>query len=393
MRQSCGPQTAIVTDGLWRKSLSAVRSLGRAGFDVAVMGDSLFTTSFWSGYTRDRVRAPTAARDPEGFGKALERLLERKPGAVLLPMEDATLRWVSEHREELSRKARFLIPSKEALEIAWDKGRTLQLAQRIGLPCPYTWEPKDAVEFARKADELAPGTFVTKPRSGTGSAGVTYGESRTIEEWEALWRRLGPLLIQERVPPQGRGQGVSVLMDSEGKCVSAFAHERLQQYPNSGGPSTDRRGIQAPQLIEASVSLLERLEWRGIAMVEWKIDPRDGIPKLMEINPRFWGSLELAVRSGADFPRLYAQAALGERSGRSLPYRANVRCRWMIPGELLRYLTQPRRAREGLIAFLRGLPASAEEWDPRDLTGTIATIVCMAAQALNPRYWKYLLRG
>jgi predicted ATP-grasp superfamily ATP-dependent carboligase len=385
-----------VTDGLWRKSLSAIRSLGAAGFDVAVMGDSFFTTGFWSGFTTDRLIAPTAATDAERFGRGLERMLARHPGAVLLPMEDATLRWVSEHREELAAKCRFLIPSRESLATAWDKGLTLQLAQRLGIPCPRTWEPKDtegALEFAKHAAGLEPGSFVVKPRSGTGSAGVAYGDRRSASEWEAHWRRFGPMLIQERVPPQGRGQGVSVLMGPDGECVASFAHERIQQYPNSGGPSTDRKSIHAPALVEQSVRLLKRLEWRGVAMVEWKLDPRDGQAKLMEINPRFWGSLELAVRSGVDFPLLYARAALGETSTPVTRYPEGVRCRWMVPGEVLRYLSQKSGEREGWLAFLSGLPGCAEEWDARDWLGTLATVVCTGAQALNPRYWKYVRRG
>lgn len=357
------------------------------------MGDSIFTTGFWSGFTTDRIRAPGAAADAAGFGKALEKCLTRHPGAVLLPMEDATLRYVSEHREELASKARFLIPSRESLAIAWDKALTLHLAQRLGLPCPRTYEFSNALEFAKQALALEPGSFVAKPRSGTGSAGINYGEKRTAADWEAHWRRYGPMLIQERVPPQGRGQGVSILMGQDGECVAAFAHERLQQYPNSGGPSTDRRGIHAPSLVEQSIQLLRRLEWRGIAMVEWKIDPRDGQPKLMEINPRFWGSLELAVRSGVNFPLLYARAAVGEKLEPVITYQTGLRCRWMVPGEILRYLTQPRGAREGWIAFLRGLPGNAEEWNAGDLIGTLATLVCTAAAALNPRYWKYVRRG
>jgi predicted ATP-grasp superfamily ATP-dependent carboligase len=387
------PARAIVTDGLWRKSLSAIRSLGRAGFDVTVMGDSFFTTGFWSGYATGRAIAPSAASDPDAFGKRLLKLVGEHPGAVLLPMEDATLKWVSDHREELEGKARFLIPSRESLEIALDKRLTLQVAARLGLPCPRTWEPEDAPEFARLASGLEPGTFVVKPRSGTGSAGLVYGEKLAATDWEAHWRRFGPMLLQERIPEQGRGLGVSALMDQDGRCVATFAHERLQQYPNSGGPSTDRRSIHAPELVERSLELLRRLEWRGIAMVEWKTDPRDNQPKLMEINPRFWGSLELAVRSCVDFPLLYARAALGERSQPVTSYVVGRRCRWMIPGEILRYLTQAPARREGIIEFLRGLPALAEEWDPRDLLGTLATLVCTAGLALNPRYWKYVRRG
>ncbi len=386
-------QSAIVTDGLWRKSLSAIRSLGKAGFEVTVLGDSLFTTGFWSSYTTGRVRAPTAASDPQAFGRTLERIITASPGAVLLPMEDATLRWVSENRERLAREARFVIPSREALATAWDKARTIQVAQKLGIPCPRTWEPVDAQLFAELAKQLEPDTFVAKPRSGSGSAGVVYGSADTHVDWDAHWRRHGPMLVQERVPAFGRGQGVSVLMDAQGELVAAFAHERLQQYPNSGGPSTDRRGIWAPELVEKSVALLRRLEWRGIAMVEWKVDPRDNTPKLMEINPRFWGSLELAVRSGVDFPLLYARTALGGRTEPVTRYPAGLRCRWMLPGELLRYATQPSGQREGLIAFFRGLPGLAEEWDWKDLMGTLATVLCTAAAALNPRYWKYVRRG
>ncbi|MDR3608520.1 MAG: ATP-grasp domain-containing protein [Oligoflexia bacterium] len=386
-------ESALVTDGLWRKSLSAIRSLGKAGLDVAVMGDSRFTTGFWSRYTRERIIAPTAANDHEGFGHALLSALRRKPGRILFPMEDASLMWVSEHRDEILSLARTLLPPEESLRIAQDKGATLEIARQLGLPCPRSFESKDADEFAKHVGALEPGSFVVKPRSGSGSAGVAYGEYQPTEAWKKHWERFGPMLIQERVPPQGRGRGVSLLFDRNGECVAEFAHERIQQYPNSGGPSTDRQSVHAPELVQWSIQLLKRLSWQGIAMVEWKEDPRDGQPKLMEINPRFWGSLELACRSGVDFPALFARAASGESAGPPPTYPAGVRCRWMIPGEILRYLTQPRAERESLCRFMKGLPGLAEEWDPQDLQGAIATIVCTGAYAINPRYWKYLRRG
>lgn len=388
---------AIVTDGLWRKSLSAIRSLGKAGFEVTVMGDTLFTTGFWSRFCSKRVTAPLASRDADGFGAALLKDLESSRAAgraapVILPMEDPSLLWVTRNRARLEGLARLLLPSEEALEIASDKGRTLRVARELGLPCPETHEPASAGEFASHCArwEKEGRSFAVKPRTGTGSAGVKY--SGADADWKAHWDKYGAMLLQERIPAHGHGQGVSLLMRADGECVAAFAHERLQQYPNSGGPSTDRHGIYAPELVARSIALLKKLGWRGIAMVEWKIDPRDGVAKLMEINPRFWGSLELAVRSGVDFPALYARAAMGERVAPVLDYRAGVRCRWMIPGEVLRYVTQMRSEREGLLGFLRGLPGSAEEWDWRDLRGTLAVVACTAALALNPRYWKYVRR-
>src|SRR5262249_9136698 len=116
---------AIVTDGLWRKSLSAIRSLGRAGVVVEVMGDSLFTTGFWSRYTRRRLRGRVAARDADAFGASLlaelERLGAQAVRPVVFPMEDATINWVSRHRARVAARADFLLPPEPSLEIAQDK--------------------------------------------------------------------------------------------------------------------------------------------------------------------------------------------------------------------------------------------------------------------------------
>jgi predicted ATP-grasp superfamily ATP-dependent carboligase len=385
----------VVTDGLWRKSLSAIRSLGKAGFQVAVMGDSVFTTGFWSRYTRRRIRAPLASQDAEGFGGALLHTLEELAhGAgrpVLVPMEDASLMWISRHRQQVAACADLLLAPADSLAVAQDKAATVRVAREIGLPCPQTWAPASVEELCAHVAHLEPGGFVVKPRTGSGSAGVVYGEPRTAEVWRREWERQGPLLIQERIPAAGAGQGVGLLMDGAGSCVAAFAHERLREYPNSGGPSTDRRSIHAPQLVEWSIALLQRLSWRGIAMTEWKVDVRDGTPKLMEINPRFWGSLELAVRAGVDFPVLYARAARGDTVRAPADYADGVRCRWMMPGEILRYLSAARR--EPLRAFIDGLPRSAEEWDSTDLRGALATLVCTGAHAFDPRYWRYVRRG
>src|SRR5262249_24865380 len=116
---------AIVTDGLLRKRLSAIRSLGRAGFVDEVMGGSLFSTGFWSRYTRRRLFAPVAARDADAFGERLLRTLRGLAGRgirpVVFPMEDASINWISRHRASIAAHADLLLPSEASLEIAQDK--------------------------------------------------------------------------------------------------------------------------------------------------------------------------------------------------------------------------------------------------------------------------------
>ena len=140
-----------------------------------------------------------------------------------------------------------------------------------------------------------------------------------------------------------------------------------------------------------SLQLLETVQWRGVAMVEWKMDLRTGKPMLMEINRRFWGSLELAVRSGVDFPMLYAHASVGYAAPEPTPV-LGLRCRWLIPGDVLRRLTSEKAARESLRSFWAGLPYSAEEWDRKDLRGFVASIFCQGLAVIRPKYRKMLRR-
>lgn len=383
---------ALVTDGQWRQALSAIRSLGKAGYRVTVMGDSLFTMGYWSRFTNRRVRAVGANTDLEAFGRTLLDQLEHEPGAVVVPMGDAAVTWVCANLDRVTRSGRALMPPLESLRITHDKAATAAVAKEIGLPVPRTWEPKTPSEVAEIVAALEPGGFVVKPRRGVGSSGLMYGQKADRAFWAAHWDLFGPLLVQERVPPEGRGLGVSLLLDGNGECCAEVTHERLQQYPNSGGPSTDRQTIHAPELVKWSLALLKRLAWRGVAMVEWKADPRDGQPKLMEINGRFWGSLELAVRAGVDFPLIYARLASGEACGPPPQYPAGIRCRWLVPGDVLRFATQSRQDREPFRDFLRGLPATAEEWDPQDIRGAVASVICTGALGLRPSNWKYLTR-
>lgn len=98
----------------------------------------------------------------------------------------------------------------------------------------------------------------------------------------------------------GDAYGVSVLFN-KGEQRAIFTHKRLREYPISGGPSTLRESIRYPEIEEYALDLLTALNWHGVAMVEFRVDARDGKPKLIEINPGFWTGLPLAIYAGVDF--------------------------------------------------------------------------------------------
>ncbi len=386
---------AIVTDGLWRKSISTIRALGKAGFSVSVMGDTVFTTGFWSRFTNKKIIAALAKNNESQFENALKNELAQygthnKP--VIFFMEDASIVWASNNADYLNKRAYVLLPPSESLEIAENKSKTMQIAEKLDISCPKTYTPKDFSQFMKILNSLNKANFIIKPQTASGSMGIVYN-NKSNDEWEEHWKIYGPLLIQEKIPKGGKGQGVSILFDDSSNVVAVFSHERVYEYPASGGPSTDRISISAPKIEEMSIRLLKKLRWKGIAMVEWKIDSRDNKPKLMEINPRFWGSLELAVRSGVNFPVLYAKAAMHKEIEKVSKYKLGVRCRWLIPGDILRYLTINKTKRESVREFLKGLPQLSEEWDIEDISGFLATLICSFVLALNPKYWKFLKRN
>src|SRR5690606_2853052 len=127
-----------------------------------------------------------------------------------------------------------------------------------------------------------------------------------------------------------------------------------------------------PQLLDRCVELLRRFNWEGVAMIECKVSAATGIPYIMEINGRFWGSLQLAIDAGVDFPRLLVEGTNG--SVLVTEYTNGVRLRWEL-GDLDHLIARMRRSpeelalppgypsrRRALLDFFTGfLPANRQE--------------------------------
>jgi predicted ATP-grasp superfamily ATP-dependent carboligase len=135
-----------------------------------------------------------------------------------------------------------------------------------------------------------------------------------------------PLILQEKIT--GPGIGVFLCVH-RGATVALFSHRRLREKPPTGGVSVLSESIETrSDLRQYSERLLRELGWSGVAMVEFKLDARDGVPKLMEINGRFWGSLQLAVDAGVDFPAILVATVTGDHP-KSLPqYQVGIQSRW-----------------------------------------------------------------
>jgi predicted ATP-grasp superfamily ATP-dependent carboligase len=114
-----------------------------------------------------------------------------------------------------------------------------------------------------------------------------------------------------------------------GVCKRVFMWNEIRSYPPSGGSSTYSESIYDPKVKEYGLKLLDALDWHGVAHIEFKLDKRDKQFKLMEINPKFWASVEVASQSGIDFPYLLCKMANGVQLEYSEEYDRNVKFHWL----------------------------------------------------------------
>jgi predicted ATP-grasp superfamily ATP-dependent carboligase len=226
-------------------------------------------------------------------------------------------------------------PDIDAFTALTNKERLLEEAARLGIAIPSQEIVRD-IETVNSIDlsQLCY-PIVVKPARSVGERegvrarfSVSYASdaSELLRKMRVLPAAAFPLLLQQRVV--GPGTGIFLLL-WDGKLKAQFAHERLCEKPASGGESVYRESVAIDEdLRDRSRALLDRFGWRGVAMVEYKRDAATGQPYLMEVNGRFWGSLQLAIDSGVDFPRILVGLALGGRDEQMPSYRVGVRSRW-----------------------------------------------------------------
>jgi predicted ATP-grasp superfamily ATP-dependent carboligase len=343
----------LVTDGNQRSTLALTRALGRQGISVTVAEREVPCFASQSKYCSRALAYRPPSSDPQGFVEDILKELKSSCYDLLIPMTDLTAFLVSENEKKFSQHIQIPLPPKEIFQKACDKAEVLKLALENGIPIPTTYFVGDWDEMKKLSSQLSY-PVVIKPRTsslfvgdGWVRVGVDYAYSAEefIFKCESPNRLLPPPLIQERII--GSGYGVFALFN-RGKARAIFFHKRLREKPPSGGVSVLSESIPVdPQMKLYAVRMLERLSWHGVAMIEFKLDEKDCQPKLMEINPRFWGSLQLAIYSGVNFPYLLYKMILEGDVEPVWEYQVGVKNRWLL-GDLDHLLARLFKSNQAL---------------------------------------------
>lgn len=324
----------LVLDGNQRASLAAVRSLGSKNLWIAVGEASERSMAGSSRFCSHQIRYSDPFQAPRAFFDDVSRTVEALGITFLLPITEATTFALLRYRKELPDTVVLPFASSESVEQLANKNELFHLSESLNIPIPGTIYCHDRQQGLEALNQIDQFPVVLKPfksriledYSITPTRVIiarTDEEARTALENEPFFDF--PFTVQNFI--EGHGQGVFALFD-KGEPVCFFAHRRLREKPPGGGVSVLCESASVdPKLRDYSEKLLRHAHWHGVAMVEFRVS-NDNRAYLMEVNTRFWGSLQLAIDSGIDFPWWLYQISTGQTVAvSSQKFR---RVRWLL---------------------------------------------------------------
>ena len=325
--------SVIVTNARNRIAYNVVRSLGQKGLAVYAADFVPVSMSFLSRYAKGHFVYPSPFGEEEPFLHCLLAAVERLKADVLIPVFEETF-LIAKYKKKFSSHVAMAIPDYGQILIAHNKDQWEKLARDLKIPVPETHAVEELRQSKIKAQHLSYPLLI-KPKQGGGSWAIT--EIANADELDIIlaqdnwfgksWDRF---FVQEKIA--GHTHCVAVLFN-RGQLRAKVAYRQLRDYPPRGGQATLRVSERSDQAEENLQQLLERLAWHGPCQADFIIDKSTGVPYLIDINPRLWGSLTQAIASGVDFPYLIYRLA---KDGDVLPvtsFKTNVVTRW-LGGEL-----------------------------------------------------------
>ena len=323
----------MLTYGWVRSTYAALRNLRQYGIDVHVSDN--FRTGMCQASNKkqsfDIYRSHYHVGEEE-FVKDVKEICIKRNIDIIFPSHNET-EVLSKHRLEFESDLGILFPDYTHCKIFNNKSLSYDFVEKLGISLPVRITYDHPSEIPDKFQLLGVSRCVIKLLTGNSSKGVFYAnsgdEARTIVE--SLIHQ--HCLTIDRYPQieeyvSGEGWGSSVLY-WHGEKIAGFSHKRLREKVLTGGTSTLREAVNAPDLEDAAEKIFSHIGWHGLAMAEFKRCPQTGKFWFIEVNPRLWGSLPLAINAGVDFPYLAILCATsGPDVAREYAREAQIKYGW-----------------------------------------------------------------
>ncbi len=363
---SLSPGSPVVVLGVDTPiGVAILRDLGRNHIRTVGIGRSKYAIGLASRYCHQK---EVRARGELELIEQLHRIASGLRDPALMAISENDNLFINRNRETLEPVFRVIAPEQSMLEQVLDKTNCIRLAQEVGIRVPDTFSPSSMAEIEERAKDLTYPRVIkwADPNVVSGAlekSGLTLHKCQYAHNGQDLIDKLRPYarinhfpLVQEYCPGHGIGQ---MFLVRNGKILMQFQHERIHEWPPEGGVSTLCKSVPLDthrSCRERSANLLEKLQWDGVAMVEYRYDDVSGTYYFMEINGRFWGSLPLAIAAGVPFASGLVGVQTGSPESEQSAY-AELYCRFMIPEvrRLIRLIFQPGKIQDPFYRYSKGL--------------------------------------
>ena len=148
-------------------------------------------------------------------------------------------------------------------------------------------------------------------------------------------------MIQEYISHDGGHYSIGTLFNDNSEPVAVHVYKEIKQYPVNGGPAVTAISVEKEEWVDNMLRILKNVGWKGPAHMDVLYDSSSNTPRLLEINPRFWMTLNLSIKSGVDFPYLLHRLANKEEIEKINSYRVGIKYRWVLPNEILWLMQTP----------------------------------------------------
>lgn len=343
----------LLIEGFTRQVLPIMKELHSLGCNITTYNNSCLDIGYVSRYPNHRLIRYCNKKDKQRTYEELKKELSSGKYDIVIPITDFAAILLSEHYDELSKYCTLAVRDWKGIQYAIDKLVTMTVCMKNDIPCPKTFTSKE--EFLNSERSLQY-PVVVKPRTGCAAVGFHVAESRedVLYYLSKAENKFGPCLIQEYIPQTDYQYKCEMFVGRDGEVKSSCVFAKERWYPINGGSSCLNKTVERPDIIESCKRLLIETKWEGYADVDLIQDPRDGIAKIMEINPRITGSVKICSLAGVNFSKQIIDDYLGESINPQTDYKKGVYLRYFFT-DILWFVKSPNRWK-AKPSFFRILP-------------------------------------
>lgn len=334
--------TVLLVDGGDRQTLPMAKAFKILGCNVATLNSSRLDLGYVSRYPDEKILDKSIHDCKDAHIKAIRKCIESKRYNLLVTTSDDTAEALSLMKDEYKDVVKIAVPEPELFYMAYDKNRTMKICMDNGIPCPKTYfDIKDVDSLLAKNLQFP---IVVKPRKSFGAIGFHKVEDETQLKilCEKIKNELDAYVFQEYIPQTDIQYECAMFVDNQNAVKTSCVFSKNRWFPVDGGSSTCNVTVDYPEIVESCTRLLQKINWRGAADIDLILDPRDGVPKIMEINPRVSGSVKVVLNAGVNIAKQIVELAFCKNVTPYLESQKGI-CLRCIHTDLLWFLKSKKR--------------------------------------------------